>query len=288
MVKRYAVIISMVALIWGGSFVAVKIGVEDIAPIMLAFLRFAIASPLMVLILAMRKKIAKISIAEIPLLLIIALTGVTLLYILQFTGIKYTSATNAALLINTNVLFIAIFSWTFLKEKMSHKKLLGIILAFVGAAIIILNGSLSISPSIKGDSLIILSAICWAIYSIVGKKMLKKYDAFTLTTYAFIIGTLLFIPFVYKDISSIKITIKEWIIILYLALLCSVFAYIAWYDALAKIDATKVAIFLNLIPLFAMLLAHLILNERITFFILIGAAFIIYGIYLTIGEKHSQ
>ena len=285
MIKGYAVMVSIVALIWGGSFVAVKIGVENISPIMLAFIRFAVASPLMIVFLAAKRKATKISIAEIPLLLILALTGVTLLYIFQFTGIKYTSATNAALLINTNVLFIAIFSWIFLKEGISYKKLLGIILAFVGGAFVILNGSLSVSPSIRGDALIILSAICWAIYSIVGKKLLKKYEPIVLTTYAFIIGTLLFIPFVYKDIESIKITMKEWLIILYLALLCSVFAYIAWYDALAKIEATKVAIFLNLIPLFAMLLSYVILREKITFFILIGAILIIYGIYLTIGER---
>ncbi len=288
MQKEHAILVSIVALIWGGSFIAVKIGVESISPVTLAFFRFAVASPLMLLILAGKRKLIRVSPNKIPWLIVLALTGVTLLYILQFTGIKYTSVTNSALLINTNVLFIAIFSWIFLKETFSYRKLMGVLLAFTGAIFVISKGSLSISPSMKGDMLILLSAICWAVYSIVGKKLLEKYDALSLTTYAFVIGTFLFIPFVYHDLWSIKITIKEWAVILYLALPCSVFAYVAWYYALKRADATEVAIFLNLIPLFTMFLAHLVLKERITIFTLIGASFIIYGIYVTLSEKKGE
>lgn len=242
MQKRYALLTSIVALIWGGSFIAIKIGVENIPPILLAFLRFAIVSPFMLAFSMIRKK-SKIAIGELPMLIVIALTGVTLLYILQFTGVKYTSATNASLLINTNVLFIAIFSWIFLKEQFSYRKLAGISLGFAGAALVILNGSFSLSYSSIGDVLIILSAICWAVYSVLGKKMLRNYDAFSLTTYAFVIGTLLFIPFIYRDIWKLRISITEWLIILYLSLICSVFAYVAWYYVLEKVNATEVAVF---------------------------------------------
>ena len=282
--KRYALLTSIVALVWGGSFIAIKIGVENIPPISLAFLRFAIASPFM-LILSMIWKRSRINIKELPMLIAIALTGVTLLYILQFTGVKYTSATNASLLINTNVLFIAIFSWIFLKEPFSYRKLAGVLLGFAGAVLVILNGSLSLSLSSIGDILIIFSAICWAIYSILGKKMLKNYDAFSLTTYAFIIGTILFVPFIYKDIWRLEISFTGWLIILYLSLICSVFAYVAWYYVLEKANATEVAIFLNLIPVFAMIMAHFILGEKITPYTLIGAVFIIYAIYLAISNK---
>jgi drug/metabolite transporter (DMT)-like permease len=283
MKNKYGFILSIVALIWAGSFVAVKIGVEEISPILLAFLRFAIASPCMILILFIKKKTIRISIRELPTLLILALTGVTFLYIFQFTGIKYTTAANSAILINTNVIFIAILSSIMLKERFSNKKIIGIILSFLGAVFVVTNGSLSLTHSIKGDALIILSAICWAIYSVMGKRILDRYDPITITTYVFILGTILFIPFMNRDLFNVtnQISFQGWIIIFYLALLCSVFGYVAWYDALAKMDATKVAIFLNLIPLFAMPLSYLILREEITIFLIIGAAFIIYGIYLT-------
>lgn len=235
--------------------------------------------PCLLLVLFIKKKPLRFSIRDFPILIILALTGVTLLYIFQFTGIKWTTATNSAILINMNVIFIAILSSITLKEIFSNKKIIGIILSFLGVVFVVINGSMSLTLSTKGDALIILSAICWAIYSVIGKKILDRYDPITVTTYIFILGTIFFIPFI-KDF-NLEISFRGWMIILYLALFCSVFAYVAWYDALAKMDATKVAIFLNLIPLFAMLLSYLILEEEITIFLMMGAALIIYGIYLT-------
>ena len=283
MKNKHAFIISVVAFVWAGSFIAVKIGVGEISPVMLAFLRFAIASPVMFFIMVARggKRLER---KDFPHILLLSLTGVTLLYLLQFMGIKYSTASDSAILINTNVIFIAILSAIFLREKFSHLKYIGVILGFSGAAVIASNGSLTFSTSFKGDLLVLLSALCWGIYSVAGKKLLEKYDAITITSYAFVFGTLLFIPFLYGEEWK-SISINGWIITLYLSLLCSVFAYVAWYNALAEMEATNVAIFLNLIPLFAIILSYVILNEKITLMTLAGAALIIYGIYMT--EKGS-
>ena len=277
--RRYDVIIPFVALIWAGSFIAVKIGVKELSPVQIAFLRFAVASPFMLIALLLKKKKVRMPLREFPALIVLALTGVTLLYLFQFTGIKYTTASSSAVLINTNVIFIAILSSLFLREKISLMKGGGIMLGFLGVALI-MGGAPFQGISMKGNLMIILSAICWAVYSVVGKKLLEKYDALTITTYVFIIGTLMFIPFMEDGIPA-GISLTGWAVILYLALLCSVFAYIAWYDALADAEASKVAIFLNLIPLFAMLLSYLILKEKMGMSLLAGAFLIITGIYLT-------
>ena len=276
--KRYDVIISLVALFWAGSFVAVKMGLEEMPPVEIAFLRFAVASPFMFLVLLIEKKPLRIPARELPSITVLALTGVTFLYIFQFTGIKYTTAATSAVLINTNVIFIALFSFAFLGEKLSAKKTGGILLGFTGAALVAGNGSFELA---EGSAFIILSAICWAVYSVVGKKILEKYDPVTVTAYVFVLGTLFLIPFMNAGTFVTRISCGGWAIILYLALLCSVFGYVAWYDALAKADATKVAIFLNLIPLFAMLLSYFVLGEKITAILIAGALFILYGIYLT-------
>lgn len=277
--RRYDVIIPFVALIWAGSFIAVKIGVKELSPVQIAFLRFAVASPFMLIALLLKKKKVRMPLREFPALIVLALTGVTLLYLFQFTGIKYTTASSSAVLINTNVIFIAILSSLFLREKISLMKGGGIMLGFLGVALI-MGGAPFQGISMKGNLMIILSAICWAVYSVVGKKLLEKYDALTITTYVFIIGTLMFIPFMKEGIPA-GISLTGWAVILYLALLCSVFAYIAWYDALADAEASKVAIFLNLIPLFAMLLSYIILKEKMGMSLLAGAFLIITGIYLT-------
>lgn len=280
--KRYDIVIPMVSLVWAGSFIAVKVGLEELSPVEIAFLRFAVASPFMFLIMLIRKKPLFIPARELPSIIVLALTGVALLYLFQFTGIKYTTASTSAVLINTNVIFIAILSFAFLGEKISARKAGGIFLGFLGVAVIF--GGSSFALSVKGNALIIMSAMCWAVYSVVGKRILERYDPITVTTYVFVLGTFFLVPFMGAGTFVAKISIEGWAIVLYLALLCSVFAYVAWYDALSRADATRVAIFLNLIPLFAIFLSYALLGEKMTPFLAAGAILIIYGIYLTERE----
>ena len=286
--KTYiSLLLILVSLVWAGSFVAVRITVEEISSIDLGFLRFLVATPFMVLILLLSKKETRLPIKDFLSLSVLGLTGVTLLYIFQFIGIEQTTASTAAVLINTNVIFVVILSATFLKENFSFKKALGIALSFFGVLVVIFaqmtNESIVFSNVfLIGCIFMVLSALCWAIYSIVGKKLLDKYDPFTVTTYAFILGTIFFLPVVLPDIAYTiqNISFNGWISILYLALICSVFGYVAWYYALSKIEAGRAVIFLNLIPLFTIVIS-LFTGEVPTFLFLIGAILIIYGVYLT-------
>ena len=282
-----AFLLAFVSLVWAGSFVAVKITVEEISPVDLGFLRFLVATPFMVLILLLSKRKIQFSLKKIFNLSILGLTGVTLLYVFQFIGIEYTTASTSAVLINTNVVFIVILSAAFLKENFSLKKLVGITLSFLGVIIVVFaqmtNERIVFSNIfLIGCLLIVLSALCWAIYSIVGKSLLDEYDPFTVTTYAFVLGTIFFLPLVLPDITNViqTISVNGWMVILYLALICSVFGYVAWYYALSKSEAGKAAVFLNLIPLFTIVISFFT-GEKPTFLFLIGAILIIYGVYLT-------
>jgi len=282
-----SIILILVSLVWAGSFIVVKIVTEEINPIHLGFLRFIVATPLMFLILLIRKKGNYIPAKELPSLSILGLTGVTLLYLFQFVGINYTNASTSAVLINTNVIFIALLSVLFLKEPLSKKRILGISLSFLGVVVIVLSNLQEENFNLHnlffiGSILILLSALCWAIYSIIGKQLLKKYDTLTVTTYAFGFGTLFYIPFIFSSIifSIQKISLNVLLAVFYLAIICSVFGYVGWYYALKNIEASKAAVFLNLIPLFAIAMSFF-LGETIASFFLLGATLIIYGVYLT-------
>lgn len=280
-------LLAFVSLVWAGSFVAVRMTVKEISPVDLGFLRFLVATPFMVLILLLSKKETRLPAKELLSLSVLGLTGVTLLYIFQFIGIEYTTASTSAVLINTNVIFIVLLSATFLKEKFPLRKSAGIALSFVGILVVIFaqmtNESIAFSNVfLIGCIFIILSAFCWAIYSIVGKRLLDKYDPFTVTTYAFVLGTIFFLPVVLPDITDViqGVSFNGWMAILYLALICSVFGYVAWYYALSRIEAGRAAVFLNLIPLFTIVISFFT-GEIPTFIFLIGAILIIYGVYLT-------
>ena len=273
---------------WAGSFVVVKDTVDEVDPIDIGFLRFVVATPIMFVIFLFTKNKKPMPKKELPSLAVLGLTGVTLLYIFQFIGIDLTTASTSSILINTNAIFIAIFSAVFLKEKFSKKKAAGVILSFAGVSTIVFaqitNENIVFSDAfVFGCILILLSAICWAVYSIIGKRLLKTYGAIEVTTYAFILGVIFYIPVVISDIfeSVQKIPVNGWISIIYLGVFCSVFGYVAWYYALKNTDASKAAVHLTLIPMFTIILSFIFLNEILTPFFLVGAVLIIVGVYQT-------
>jgi drug/metabolite transporter (DMT)-like permease len=283
-----SLLLVLVSLVWAGSFIAVKVTVDEIPPIHLGFLRFLVATPIMIALIFLLKKDKRIPIRkEFLSLLVLGLTGVTLLYLFQFIGIEYTTASTSSVLISTNVVFIVLLSTVFLKEVFTIKKTFGVILSFVGVAIVIFaqssNETISFNNQfIIGCVLVLLSAFCWALYSIVGKRLLARYDPFTVTTYAFVLGTVMFLPFVYTDAINViqNVSFDGWMTVLYLAVFCSVFGYVAWYYVLSKVDAGKAAVFLNFIPLFTIMLSLLLINEVPNLVFVVGAALIIFGVYL--------
>ena len=282
-----AVILILVSFVWAGSFIVVDVTTKEMDPIDLGFLRFLVATPLMILIAVLRKKPLLLPKKEIPWLVVLGLTGVTLLYLFQFLGIHFTNAPTASVLINTNVIFIAILSGLFLHESLTRKRVAGIVLSFIGVFVIMFSDISKQALTFDnlffiGGILMLLSAFCWAIYSFVGKRLLKTYDEFVITTYAFGFGTLFYIPFVVLHLGPVlqQTSLNGWLAVLYLALTCSLFGYLGWYYALKHIDASKAAVFLNFIPLFTILMSFF-LGTSLTWFFLLGAALIIYGVYLT-------
>ncbi|MDH7517976.1 MAG: DMT family transporter [Candidatus Thermoplasmatota archaeon] len=283
-----SLLLVLISLIWAGSFIAVKVTVDEIPPSHLGFLRFLVATPIMVLLIFLLKKDKGIPIKkEFLSLIALGLTGVTLLYVFQFIGIEYTTASTSSVLINTNVVFIVLLSTVFLKESFTFKKTFGVIISFVGVATVVFaqsnNETIYFNNQfIIGCVLVLVSAFCWASYSVVGKRLLERYDPFTVTTYAFIFGTIMFLPFVFIDIVSViqKVSFNGWMAVLYLAVFCSVFGYIGWYYALSKVDAGKAAVFLNFIPLFTIILSLLLMREVPNLVFLVGASLIIFGVYL--------
>jgi drug/metabolite transporter (DMT)-like permease len=185
------------------------------------------------------------------------------------------------------VIFIAILSGLFLHETLTRKRVAGIVLSFIGVFVIMFSDISKQELTFGnlffiGCILMLLSAFCWALYSFVGKRLLKTYDEFVITTYAFGFGTLFYIPFVLLHLGPVlqQTSLNGWLAVLYLALTCSLFGYLGWYYALKHSDASKAAVFLNFIPLFTILMSFF-LGTSLTWFFLFGAALIIYGVYIT-------
>ena len=278
-VYNFLLITTMV--IWAGSFVFIKIGLKELTPFNLALYRFLLASPIIFLYVFIKGKFKFPEKVDLPNVILLSLSGITLLYAFQFFALKLTTATNASILINSATLFVVIFA-ILTGERVTLLRALGIIIAFIGITLVISRGDLEIftSRTIYGDLLLIVDGILWAVYTVIGKKLLNKYDPENLTTNVFILGTIFLIPFaLWEGLQSpINLSVTAISSIVYLSILCSVFGYIVWYHVLEKRESSVVAAYIYLIPLFTAIMAHYVLHEEITILTAVGGALTITGL----------
>ncbi|HTX44080.1 MAG TPA: DMT family transporter [Methanocella sp.] len=271
---------------WGGSFVANAIALKTIGPIEIASLRFFIAAPLLFIVtyLWKGKEIFRFDLKDLGTFAIMALTGVTLQYVLQVSAQSYTTATNASLLINTSVFFIIFLSALFLKEKLTGWRIAGSVIGFVGAALLVSKGTLSfdLGGHAFGDVLIIACAFLWATYSIYGKKIASKYSPLTTLNCVFVIGTIGLIPFYFltPHAAVTNIPADAMASILFLALFCSIIAYLVYNVALERMSASTVALYIYFVPLSTIVLAWLILGETLTMPTIGGGLMVLLGMYI--------
>src|SRR5271157_2654156 len=271
---------------WGASFVANVIALKSIGPIEIASLRFFIAAPLLLIITYLWKgrKAFKFDVKDTGIFIIMALTGVTFQYVLQVSAQNYTTATNASLLVNTSVFFIMFLGAIFLKEKLTGWRITGAITGFAGVAILVSRGSFTfdIGGGTFGDILIIICAFLWAVYSIFGKRIASKYDPLTILNYVFIFGTIGLIPFylLTPHVPVTSIPTDAIASIIFLALFCSIIAYLVYNIALEKMDASRVAVYIYFVPLSTIVLAALVLREPLTMATAGGGLMVLLGMYI--------
>jgi drug/metabolite transporter (DMT)-like permease len=288
----YAALIS-VSFLWGTSFAAAKIGMYELAPLNLVTVRCIIASLLMGSILLAMREGNTIERRDIPKFILLGFIAITSYFYIQYTGLQYTTTINASLLIATSPVFTALISAAAGWDVITRKSVAGIALAFIGVCIIITNGrfdGIFQSSTIIGDFMLLVNAIVWASFTAYGKTILQKYRPFVVMAYVHIFGTLLLLPFALFPTPlapvSLPAQLKEitWTTVaaaLYLAVLCSVYAYFIWYTGVDRIGAVRTSVFSYLNPVFAIITGICLMGETVTVYILAGGFTAITGVYLT-------
>ncbi|WP_280771913.1 DMT family transporter [Salipaludibacillus daqingensis] len=270
---------------WGSAFIAGNFATQDLSPITVAFFRFFFAAILLIpIMLVMDKGGRRPKGKEWILVSILGLTGIALYNIAFFVATRDAPIVKSSLFIASNPVLIVVLSGIFLKEVITKRNIIGLILALTGATIIITEGNfrqLFESGLAPIDLVLLLAVICWALYSVVGKIALQKFGSITTTTYAVVIGTLMLMPFVFFETSVIELqqaSLLTWGSILHMSVIVSVVSFIMYYQGIKMIGAAKASIFINLMPLSAVLLATLLLGEQLLFVHILGAFFVLTGV----------
>ncbi len=292
--KHYRTVALMIlsTIFWAGAFIGGKLAVVEFPPFGLTFLRFFFASIMIFSVMVKyEKKNWRLKKEDYPIMIFLGLVGMVGYHILFFISLKYTTAINASMIAATNPLLTTILAVFFLKEKLGARKISGIIIALIGVIITISRGDLSILMNFtfnKGDLLMVVAVSCWAIYSIVSRKVMVKYSPLILTTYSFVLCTLFTLPFAILENPNSYLkntTLSGWGGILYMAIFPSTIGYLVQQTAIKELGPSKTAIFINLVPVFSMILSVVILKESITMITILSVIFIVIGVYLTTKNK---
>ena len=274
--------------IWGGTFIATKIALQEVSPATVVWVRFAMGVLILGAAVFMRRQFAIPERKEWAYFALLGFIGVTFHQWLQANGLKTAQATTTAWIVATTPVFIALLGWTVLKEKLSWIRVAGILLAAFGVLLIVSNGNLGALFSghmgSSGDLLILISAPNWAIYTVLSRRELARHPAARMMFFVMLLGWLFTTVWIFgfgPGLSEInRLDLRGWIALLGLGIFGSGLAYIAYYDALQVLPASQLGVFLNIEPLVTTLLAATFLGEPITLIVLLGGAIIILGIYL--------
>lgn len=280
-----------VALFWGGTFIAGRIVAQAVPHLIAASCRFAIACLLLLpLAYKMEGGLPRLNRQQLLATFALGVTGIFVYNICFFAALSRMPAGRTALFVALNPIVTALALALFFRERLSRRKWLGIVIAFIGAAVIITRGDLpgafhDLSQSIGVGELLMFCGISgWAAYTIIGRHALKGLSPIAATSYAALWGLLLLSCGAVFEIPALDLGQFTWQVvasIAYLGAFGTVIGFVWYYEGVKAIGPARTAVFNNLVPVFGIALSALLLHEPILISMVLGGLLVIAGVTLT-------
>jgi drug/metabolite transporter (DMT)-like permease len=263
--------------IWSSAYTAIQVALQGFTPGSLAFMRFFVAS-LVLFIYVLFNKISPPDIKDVPLLLVCSFLGISLYHITLNWGQKFITAGSASMILDSYPVFVAILSSIILKESINYIKWSGIIISFLGIILIGIGEGTGIIIS-PGILLVLISVISLSIFDVIQKKLLKKYTPLELTSYFIWAGTFFLVFFngtLFNDLKTASML--SILSVIYLGVFPGAISYLVWSKLLSKHQITNISTVFYIVPLFAILIAFVCLNEIPSFISIIGGIIALSGV----------
>jgi drug/metabolite transporter (DMT)-like permease len=275
------------AILFGASVVAVRVAVQDIPPFTLAILRFGQGGFLLILLLLIwTRDLLRIRWRDVPYLVLLGVIFFTIFPVTFNASLRLTEASRGALMLATMPLWSVLLARLAKRERLSTRQISGVLLTFAGVGVVLAERGLTFagtSLSLVGDALMLVTAVCGAVYGVLAKRMVTRYKAMTVTAYTMMFGTLLLVPAAFfEDPSSVMARMRPdtVMLVLFLGIFGGAIGYFLWTFALTRLSPTQVAVYANLNPMVATLLGATLLAEKLTGIFLTGFAAVLAGVLL--------
>jgi drug/metabolite transporter (DMT)-like permease len=279
-------LLSLMIVGWAGNYIAGKIALQTLPPVLLYGLRISMAAGLMapVYIWERRRHRPTWTRRDLPLMIVIGIFGVSLNQFLFVLGLSRTSVAHASIFSNMSPILVLLLASASGLERLTKRKLVGIAVALAG---VVLLRAMDAQPqgeaTFLGDLLVFLGSLAFSIFTVLGKPSAKRQGSVAVNTVAYVGGALLMAPVTLWQAARFPLAAvpwSAWAAVFYMALGPSVVCYLIYYYALGHMEASRLAAFNYLLPPMATLLGIWTLGEQITLWTVLAASVIFGGIYL--------
>ncbi|WP_440603944.1 DMT family transporter [Bacillus sp. GB_SG_008] len=285
--------LSLAASIWGGMYVVSKYVLDFVPPLTLVWLRFVIAFAILFMILQItqQKQKTKIPIEKKDWLLFawIGFIGYFVSITFQFIGTKLSDAHTGSLVTSATPAFMIIFARIIVKEPITIRKFISVLLATLGV-IIIIGWDIKIGTYFTGTIILVGAAITWALLSIYVKIASQRFSSLIITTYAIFFAILFITPCMIWELQSNSIqSLNTFIVlgILYLGIISTAGAFFLWNKGMELMDAGIGSLFFFFQPIVGAFLGWLLLHEQLKTTFFIGALLIVVSVLIVTIDKRE-
>jgi len=286
---RAYVALTLVVALWGSYPAFAKLALAHFPPYLLVTLRASLASAFLVVLLFRRgwDQFRGLGWSDVGQFAFLGFAGLFISTGGTYLGIAFTTASSAVILQTATPVMVALGSRVYLRERLRLVQWVGVYCSTLGVLLVISKGSwgaVAHLDLLPGDFILLLAQVGWSAYTIYGKRVLAVHSAAVATTAAYVLGSLMLLPaalvlapfFPAPDFGSPV----AWAVVAYQAFLGAV-AHVWWYEGVKAVGPSRSAIFINLQPIVGVLLAWVMLGERIDAAELLGGVAVLAGVALT-------
>jgi drug/metabolite transporter (DMT)-like permease len=275
----------LLVIIWGVNFPIIKIAFEDFSPFAFNGLRFAAAAVLLTGILRLVEGPIRVDRADWWRLVALGLIGHAGYQTLFIAGLARTTAGNSAVILAMVPLFVGALGVLLGLERPSLRMWLGLVLAFVGIVVLIVGraGLTLDTTTIAGDLITLAASLCWAVYTVLARPMLARLSPLRLTTLTLWFGLPVILASAAPGLVRVEwgaVSQGAWAALAFSTVFAIVVSYLIWYASVQVVGSARTAAFSNLIPLVALVSAHLGLHEPLGLPQVLGTAVVLFGVWL--------
>ena len=274
----------VVMVFWAGNFIVVKGAIGILPPVGFTFLRYCVAAITLLVVLRIREGAIRLPRGDVPAILLLGVVGFGFYQILWPVALQTIPAGDSALLIATTPVATALLAMAVRADNPSAVKLGGAVVSFGGVALVIAAGDgLVLGASLTGDLLTIGAALCWAIYTVFGARILRRQSPLVATTWAILAGTLFIAPVGIAQLASAdlsRVGLPVVLAVLYAGTLAAGFANVVVFHGVKLLGPTRVTALQSLVPALAVVLAAAFLGEAIRPAQVVGGVVILGGVAL--------